>query len=59
MQVPDILLSGHHAEIAKWRRRQSLMRTALRRPDMLGRAALTEAERVWLNEEIARMKDEE
>ena len=56
MQVPDILLSGHHAEIAKWRRRQSLLRTALRRPDMLGRAALSDAERVWLNEEIERMR---
>ena len=33
--VPDRLLSGHHAEIAKWRRRQSLERTAARRPDLM------------------------
>jgi len=41
-RVPDVLLSGHHAEIAKWRRTQSLLRTLKRRPDMLSRAALTE-----------------
>lgn len=33
-RVPDILLSGHHANIAKWRRKQSIIRTRLRRPDM-------------------------
>jgi tRNA (guanine37-N1)-methyltransferase len=33
--VPDVLLSGNHAEIAKWRRRQALLRTARRRPDLL------------------------
>ena len=33
--VPDILLSGHHAEIARWRRHQALLRTAKRRPDLL------------------------
>jgi tRNA (guanine37-N1)-methyltransferase len=33
--VPEILLSGHHAEIARWRRRQALLRTARRRPDLL------------------------
>src|SRR5581483_6436703 len=35
MAVPDVLLSGHHAEIAKWRRRQSILRTLRRRPDLL------------------------
>jgi tRNA (guanine37-N1)-methyltransferase len=45
MAVPDILLSGHHGEIAKWRRRQSIIRTARRRPDLLARADLTDAER--------------
>jgi len=35
MQVPDVLVSGHHAEIAKWRRQQSLARTEERRPDLL------------------------
>jgi tRNA (guanine37-N1)-methyltransferase len=43
--VPDILLSGHHGEIARWRRRQRIIRTALRRPDLLASACLTEDER--------------
>ncbi len=34
-RVPDILLSGHHAEIVRWRRRQQIERTRLRRPDLL------------------------
>ena len=34
-EVPEVLLSGHHANIAAWRREQSLQRTAVRRPDML------------------------
>jgi tRNA (guanine37-N1)-methyltransferase len=37
MQVPDVLLSGNHAEIAKWRREQAQSRTAARRPDLLKR----------------------
>jgi tRNA (guanine37-N1)-methyltransferase len=40
--VPDRLLSGHHAEIAKWRRRQSLERTAARRPDLMTPELLAE-----------------
>jgi tRNA (guanine37-N1)-methyltransferase len=35
MQVPEILLSGHHAAIAKWRHEQSLVRTRENRPDLL------------------------
>ncbi|MDE3095934.1 MAG: tRNA (guanosine(37)-N1)-methyltransferase TrmD [Chloroflexota bacterium] len=50
MAVPEVLLSGHHAEIAKWRRRQSILRTAARRPDLLARAALTPEERRLLDE---------
>ncbi len=46
--VPEILLSGHHAEIAKWRRRLRMLRTRLRRPDLLPRARLTSQERAWL-----------
>ena len=46
--VPDVLLSGHHAEIDKWRRRQSLLRTLARRPELLDPAELTPAERQWL-----------
>lgn len=48
--VPDVLLSGHHAEIEKWRRLQSLERTLVRRPDLLEKADLTEKERKWLEE---------
>lgn len=40
-KVPDVLLSGHHAEIARWRRRESLKRTLERRPDLLRNAKLT------------------
>jgi tRNA (guanine37-N1)-methyltransferase len=53
MSVPAILLSGHHAEVAKWRRRQSLLRTALRRPDLLRRATISDADRAWLDAELA------
>ncbi len=40
-EVPAILLSGNHGEIAKWRREQSIMRTAQRRPDLLAKAELS------------------
>lgn len=50
MKVPDELLSGHHSNIEKWRRQQSLIRTLERRPDLLKTADLTEAERKWLAE---------
>ena len=43
-KVPDVLLSGNHAEIAKWRRQQSLRRTLERRPDLLDQAPLTKAD---------------
>jgi tRNA (guanine37-N1)-methyltransferase len=55
--VPAILLSGHHAAIARWRRQQSLLWTARRRPDLLERAAVTEAERLWLASELEREHD--
>jgi tRNA (guanine37-N1)-methyltransferase len=45
MEVPQILLSGHHEEIRKWRRRQSLLRTLERRPELLITADLTSADR--------------
>jgi len=43
-RVPAVLLSGHHANIEKWRREQSLLRTKERRPDLLEKAELTEEE---------------
>lgn len=42
--VPDILLSGNHAEIAKWRRQQAILRTQRRRPELLERADLSPEE---------------
>ena len=50
-EVPPILLSGHHGNIAAWRREQSLLRTLTYRPDMLERAELTERERVFIEEQ--------
>ena len=47
--VPEILLSGHHAEIAKWRRRLRMLRTRLRRPDLLSGASLLAKDRAWLD----------
>ena len=44
-QVPPVLLSGHHANIEKWRRKQSVIRTAKNRPDLLKKANLTEEEK--------------
>lgn len=44
-QVPPVLLSGHHANIEKWRREQSVIRTARNRPDLLEMAELTEDEK--------------
>ncbi len=44
-RVPDILLSGNHGEIARWRRQQRVLRTARRRPDLLEGACLTDDER--------------
>ena len=50
-EVPPILLSGHHAEVDKWRRRQRLLRTRDLRPDLLGGVEMTAAERRWLEEQ--------
>jgi len=52
-EVPEILLSGHHAQIAAWRRRESIVRTCRRRPDLIARAPLTEAERKLIDETLA------
>ena len=49
-KVPPILLSGHHANIEKWRREQSIIRTEQRRPDLLEQAVLTEKEKKILEE---------
>lgn len=49
-EVPHVLLSGHHANIEKWRRKESLKRTLERRPDMLQNAELTKNDRKILEE---------
>ena len=47
--VPEVLLSGHHANVERWRREQSVLRTAKWRPDLLENAELTPKEREMLN----------
>jgi len=49
-RVPEVLLSGNHKEIETWRRRESLLRTKKRRPDLLTELSLTEKEKLWLTE---------
>ena len=48
-KVPDVLISGHHANIQKWQREQSLKRTLERRPDMLEKAELTKKDKEYLD----------
>ena len=50
LAVPDVLVSGHHARIARWRRKQSLLRTIHKRPDLIEKYPLT-------SEEIALLED--
>jgi tRNA (guanine37-N1)-methyltransferase len=50
MSVPEVLLSGHHEEIRRWRRREALRRTRERRPDLLAQASLTAEDRELLAE---------
>jgi tRNA (guanine37-N1)-methyltransferase len=49
-RVPDVLLSGDHAQIATWRRRQSLLRTFERRPDLLSKANLSGEDAAYVSE---------
>jgi len=50
MKVPDILISGHHANIEDWKKNQSLMRTFLKRPDLFEKLDLTEKEKAKIKE---------
>ena len=59
LSVPEILLSGHHANVEKWRRRQSIERTLLRRPDLIGEAVLSKKEQRYLWELKERLSKEE
>lgn len=49
-KVPPVLLSGHHANIEKWRREQSIIRTYERRPDLFEKCELTKKEEQWFRE---------
>lgn len=51
VRVPDVLLSGHHANIAKWRREQSLLRTYQRRPDLFNQVELDKKDKKFLIEQ--------
>jgi tRNA (guanine37-N1)-methyltransferase len=48
-KVPEVLLSGNHKQISAWRREQSIIRTAKRRPDLLRRAVITDQDRKIIN----------
>jgi tRNA (guanine37-N1)-methyltransferase len=52
LRVPEILLSGHHEKIAKWRRKQSILKTRIRRPDMFSKLEFTEKVDLKILEEI-------
>ena len=51
MAVPEVLLSGNHEKIRRWRREQSLLNTLLYRPDLLSKARLSEEEKDFLSKE--------
>ena len=52
-KVPEVLMSGHHANIERWRREQSVIRTAKNRPDLLEKAELTDKEREMVQKSLA------
>ena len=58
-KVPEVLMSGHHANIEKWRREQSIYRTAKRRPDLLKKADLTNKEWNYVRQLRKQWKEEE
>ena len=58
-QVPEILLSGDHAKVARWRREQSLLRTRQRRPDLLEKADLSDKDRKFLKKSSEESPPEE
>lgn len=56
--VPEVLMSGHHANIEKWKRKESLKRTYIKRPDLLEKADLTDKDRKMLDEIIGELESE-
>lgn len=57
-EVPEVLLSGHHANIEKWKRKEVLKRTYIKRPDLLEKADLTDKDRKVLDEIIGELESE-
>ena len=57
LKVPDVLVSGHHAEVRRWRKRAALDRTLQRRPDLLEHATLDDESRTLLDE-LRRARDQ-
>lgn len=57
LRVPDVLLSGNHAEIRRWRKRQAIARTLARRPDLLVGASLDDEEQEILREIVAQREE--
>ena len=57
-KVPDILLSGHHANVEKWRREQSIIRTLNNRPELLEDAVLSKKEQKFLDELLRQQETE-
>lgn len=55
-RVPEVLLSGHHANIEKWRREQSIMRTVEWRPDLMKEAVLSKKEKIFLEKYLEERK---
>jgi tRNA (guanine37-N1)-methyltransferase len=56
MKVPDVLLSGHHADVRRWRRKTALARTLDRRPELLESAVLDDEDRRLLDEIVKERK---
>lgn len=52
-KVPDVLLSGHHENIRRWRLQQSLMRTVQRRPDLFNSLALTDEQKAFVQDDVS------
>ena len=50
--VPEVLLSGNHQEVSRWRRLQSVLRTAQRRPDLYAEAQVSKEERAWVTAQL-------
>ena len=56
--VPEVLLSGHHGEIERWRRKQALGRTWQRRPDLIRQRQLSQEEQLLLDEYMRENRNE-